>query len=1232
MAKEEKKLQSFNSFNAGEYSPELAGRVDLESFGSSTRYMSNMMSQVSGGVKKFYGTKHIVEKPESFDGQKVKLIPFVNRNEPMAFVLWEPLNYKGIIFDTSKIEIGLVTENEYYDLGLFLPGNVLLDDIRWQQVNDKVFLVSPSMQPMSINFLGIGEGNKYLFDLSGIEFSEIPYFPVGAADNYVGPIKATGVSGTVNLTIVPSAVYVMFPTFISDSSSYTRTYSDSGSNRVPYRDYYISKSTVTVYRVRGEETTEILSNVNCNRPSVWKHHSDSKIEMTDVISQESVLQAIRTKFPDSYIRKYGIALVGVEDALDGDYYYMKINVGEGYYSEVDKSIIWPSEIRTSEMEKFDSAELQKFDLTNIVGRKIKFYFNDDIEVSPWWQGKSVKKDDYAFSNGHWYKALEGGTCGNIQPSHTTGYASDGSIVWKYVHSGSASASVIDAVSQTELVVQVPEGSELPVNIGNEYNNYAWSIWGVNGKHPSDIYMAGNRLCFICNTDGYGAWNTMSVVDDYFNMSTEEYGQQLDTSAIVHVIANNDSGSINWVLARNTIYMGSYSGEYSVRGGNSGVFTPLQTVVENISNIGGVPVVPLKYKELNVFVGSTSKELYSIGYDYTIDDYIPKELGIVAEHILEKGVKRIVPLNNRDRNIYILSNSNTLSMFNYVKEQKVLGFSELDFCSNVIDFVATSSNDKQAGFVVTKRNEGHLTFECFSIGEPTYMLDTIEHKQSKTKNNVSVVSTDVDGTYFDPIQSLSNGLYKKDILVEGNEYQSELYELKDGSISKCERFNGAYSGVGNYKVPVYMDGDIILTYAKDPSNSAGIFNKLYVSLDGGSTWNDNKTPSISYGVFSFAAVKNNIFVVAYDESTPGSGGVYVSFDYGVTWKRKQELITAKWVGFAGGLFFCLLYDGTLKYSADAETWNDCCKVKDLSEGNQSRDPYIIKEVAGLYYLYSNSDTTVQFLHIIKIGFGVINSVVKEGYIYPLAGNKFLLISRTDASAFLCEYDDKTNSIIRKEATDGFGDIINKENNGIVKQKTDNVGNLFYWGVYSDVEQDKYMSVLSISEQAATTVFCPTKHHANKEVWVKFGEDLSQFKKVTLDAEGNTTEIPDSPRYQVGLPMVCELHTQPAFGNKVEGMQQQSIAVYLRLHKSGAFYYGSSVDFDKYFEYSDWPDRQGFGEGRALYTGDCALNIPLGYAEAANQGDARYPNSSAVGINIKCDTPEPFNLLAIQEIYK
>jgi hypothetical protein len=127
------------------------------------------------------------------------------------------------------------------------------------------------------------------------------------------------------------------------------------------------------------------------------------------------------------------------------------------------------------------------------------------------------------------------------------------------------------------------------------------------------------------------------------------------------------------------------------------------------------------------------------------------------------------------------------------------------------------------------------------------------------------------------------------------------------------------------------------------------------------------------------------------------------------------------------------------------------------------------------------------------------------------------------------------------------------------------------------------------------------------------------------------LPVSKYFKIGLPMVSELHTQPAFGQKIEGHQQNGLSVYIRLNKSGAFSYGSSADFSKYFRYENWHLQQEFDAEHRLYTGDIKLDIPLGYTEAQNQGEGKYPNTSGVGINIKSDTPEPLNILSMQEIY-
>lgn len=900
----DKKVHGITAFNSGEYSSDLAGRTDLESFASSSRYSCNFLTQVSGGLKKFYGTYHITEKTKP--NYILKMIPFVNKYEPMVFVIFGPESEGA-----TGLKVGLLHGDNYQDLDIEVPATVVPSELRWQQVNDRLILCHKSVQPFEIDFYGIDDNGDYVFTTTNIPFKEVPYFPVGSTNDYRGTFVASALTGEITLTVTDDNIATYFPPVLVSQSTFTRT--AIAKKRYSVSSMKVNNSVLSLKRIRGGvETTLASGNVNTYKTSIvgssYGGQGVVTATVTDSVTRESVLRVVQTICPDAYIDDYRIVMPGLTGHTTGDIYYTELVTGRIKIDASGGDVIISPQTYTSEQFTTEAYTTDAINAEALVGRKIKLFFNDDTQIDPWWQGKNVTTGDYVYSNGHWYKAQNSGTCGNVQPSHTSGIRTDGAVAWLYVHSGSNTGTVLSVDEENnQITILVPKG-EIPKNTANIYRIYAWSIWGKDGIHPSDVYWVGGRLGFVCNTTNFGSWNAMSVTDDYFNFDTEEYGEQLDTSAIVSMVGNNEASEINWVLARTKLYMGGYSGEYFVNPGGSqrrsSVYTPTSTNIENISNMGGRPVVPLKYKELNMFVGGSGKELYTISYDYTTDDYSPRMLGYLTQHIMERGIRRMEAVNNLDRNIYMLHDTNELSLFNYAAEQKVLGFTELNFENEIIDFCSTHANAEVGAYVAVKRNNGKITFERLAIENPTYMFD----------------------------------------------------EIRQG------------------------DGETL------------------------------------------------------------------------------------------------------------------------------------------------------------------------------------------------------------------------------------------------------------------AAFVPVPHFANRTVWIKYGDDLSQFVKVTLDENGDVSRdiysgvvLPVSKQFAVGLPMVSELHTQPAFGQKVEGHQQQSLSVYVRLNKSGAFEYGCSVDFDKYFAYDMWNTQQEYSVAHRLYTGDIKLDIPLGYAEAQNQGEGKYPNDTAVGLNIRSDSPEPLNILSIQEIY-
>lgn len=157
-------------------------------------------------------------------------------------------------------------------------------------------------------------------------------------------------------------------------------------------------------------------------------------------------------------------------------------------------------------------------------------------------------------------------------------------------------------------------------------------------------------------------------------------------------------------------------------------------------------------------------------------------------------------------------------------------------------------------------------------------------------------------------------------------------------------------------------------------------------------------------------------------------------------------------------------------------------------------------------------------------------------------------------------------------------------------------------------------------------------ANSDVYVK-NVSNGQFYKTYVDNDGVVINDFVGSDIMVGFPMPFEVHGVPSVGRKLEGSKQKSVRFLVRLLNSGAFSYGSSHDFDKWYDYNNWniADGQAWDSSHKLMTGDIQLPASFGYMQGQNTADGPYPNDTSVALNVFSDTPEPFNLLMVSNIY-
>ena len=770
------KADVLSAFNGGELTPEVSGRVDREELKFGTRYSSNFIPTHQGGISKWYGTTKIDTIPLNVSSKYV-LVPFNGASEPLALLF-----YEGNVYAVSGQEVYLQDFN---------VGEDQIVGASYLQINDLVYFANQNTSFFQIQYYGMENGH-HIFKLYNTEIKEEPFFPYSWNGNYNKNLQTDGYAGVVNVTATSavSGYNLKLPTPIRDPGSELNVVFQSDRYTGISGGTYSGKNTDTPYTVtmgatliklvrdRSGVETDIISSYIGNQKilkETWSYEIyvyagsgggvaymkketrwSTKSVFLKVINKTQILQAFSS--------------VGATSISDGKLYFSTLPAGhvngdkykiviqqaasssnapqvDGTVSGYNRAASAPAYTASGALEELVQ-ETYSFDSLDIVGRKIRFHVPTSSAVQSWAQNITVEANKVYYSDGNYYIARMStatATTGTMQPVHRSGTKSDGNVNFEYFHSGYGIGTIISVPDSTHMQIQVD--NVLPVlditSANYNFDMYQWSMWGYKNRYPSMLFTYANRLGCILDTDGYGVWLQMSKTDAYDDFGTEEYGQQLDTSAINMLVTGHFDNHITWVLSGYRLYMGSYAGEYNVEGDKStGSLTPINIRILPVSGIGGARVDAVKYKDMNIFVGATDEELYRLQYDYSSDDYVPEELSTISENLFSEGVKRMHVLSNKDRNLYFLSNENKLRLCSIQEEIKTMGCYRVDVSGDIIDFTISSSNGISCGFIVVNR-DNIVTVERIDSQNPSYMLSARNIQTLTTDPVIEATVTDTE---------------------------------------------------------------------------------------------------------------------------------------------------------------------------------------------------------------------------------------------------------------------------------------------------------------------------------------------------------------------------------------------------------------------------------------------------------------------------------------------------------
>lgn len=134
------------NFTAGELSPRLAGRVDIERYANGAKRIENAICLVHGGVKRRNGTRLIA--PTKYADKSCRLIPF-SFNRGQTYILEFGDRYIRFFHEGVQIQ---VNGSPYEIESPYTADQVL--DIKFAQGADTMFITHPNVTPQRLQRRG----------------------------------------------------------------------------------------------------------------------------------------------------------------------------------------------------------------------------------------------------------------------------------------------------------------------------------------------------------------------------------------------------------------------------------------------------------------------------------------------------------------------------------------------------------------------------------------------------------------------------------------------------------------------------------------------------------------------------------------------------------------------------------------------------------------------------------------------------------------------------------------------------------------------------------------------------------------------------------------------------------------------------------------------------------------------------------------------------------------------
>jgi hypothetical protein len=199
----------------------------------------------------------------------------------------------------------------------------------------------------------------------------------------------------------------------------------------------------------------------------------------------------------------------------------------------------------------------------------------------------------------------------------------------------------------------------------------WALGAFSAArgYPTSVAFFEDRLIWAgTNADPQGVWASRTGrYEDHLYIDE-------DDGALFLLLNTQQINKVEWLSAGKRMAIGTAGGEFVLSGPTEGAVTAGNAHADQHSYYGArESVAPLRVESVTLFVQRSGKKLIEYGYDYESDNYQGQDLTILSHHVTLPKLKELAWAQEPDRIIWAVLEDGQLVALTYDRAQEVVGW-------------------------------------------------------------------------------------------------------------------------------------------------------------------------------------------------------------------------------------------------------------------------------------------------------------------------------------------------------------------------------------------------------------------------------------------------------------------------------------------------------------------------------------------------------------------------------